>query len=109
MREKMPLSQRAKIFLPFDAVKGLRPALRIKEFEVESVQKGFLDEEEAKVISANLSSLKGGEYAEARYFEKGHYFFVEGEAKLIPEEGYLFVGKKKILLKNLFGFRILHH
>lgn len=107
MREKMPLSQRAKIFLPFDAVKGLRQALAIKEYEVEAVQKGFLDEEEAKVISANLSSLKGGEYAQARYFEAGHYYFVEGEAKLFYEEGYLLIGEKKILLKDLFGFRIL--
>ena len=107
MREKMPLSMRAKIFLPFDAVKGLRQALKIKEYEVEAVQKGTLDEEEAKVISANLSSLVGGEYCEARYFETGHYYFVEGETKLVYDEGYLLVGEKKILLKDLFGLRIL--
>lgn len=107
MREKMPLSNRAKIFLPFDAVKGLQQALRVKEYEVEAVQKGFLDEEEAKIISSLLSSLRGGETVEARYFSSGHYQFVEGKAKFVHDEGYLLVGDTKILLKDLFGLRVL--
>ena len=109
MRGKMPLSSRAKIFLPFDAVKGLQQALRVKEYEVEAVQKGFLDEEEAKIISSLLSSLRGGETVEARYYSAGHYLFVEGEAKFVHEEGYLLVGDTKILLKDLFGLRVLAH
>ena len=107
MREKMPLSSRAKIFLPFDAVKGLRQALKVKEYEVEAVQKGFLEEEEAKSISALLSSLRGGEIVEAKHYADGHYLFVEGKAKLFYEEGYLLVEDTKIPLKNLFGLRIL--
>ncbi len=35
MRPKMPPSQRAKQFMPFDAVAGLRDALREKEREME--------------------------------------------------------------------------
>lgn len=50
MREKMPLSQRAKIFLPFEAVRGLRQALKAKEFEVEAVSKGKLSEDEARAF-----------------------------------------------------------
>ena len=34
-RPRMPLSQRAKIFMPFDALKGFQAALREKEREVE--------------------------------------------------------------------------
>ena len=35
-RPKMDRSERAKQFMPFDAVKGLREALRAKEIEVET-------------------------------------------------------------------------
>ena len=107
MREKMPLSQRAKQFLPFDAVKGLRQALRAKEFEVEAVSKGKLAEEEAKNISALLSSLEGGEIVEARYYKDGHYYYVEGVSKLLIDEGILFVGEMRLRLLDLFGLRIL--
>ena len=107
MREKMPLSMRAKQFLPFEAVRGLRQALKAKEFEVEAVQKGFLAEEEARTISSILSSLQGGEILEAKYFKDGHYYFAEGKAKLVYEEGYLLIEDLKIPLKDLFGLRLL--
>ena len=32
----MPLSQRAKIFIPFDPLKGYQEALRAKEMEAEA-------------------------------------------------------------------------
>ena len=34
-RGKMPMSERAKIFIPFDPLKGFTEALRAKELEVE--------------------------------------------------------------------------
>ena len=34
-RGRMPLSERAKIFLPFEPLKGFHEALRAKELEVE--------------------------------------------------------------------------
>lgn len=35
-RPRMPLSQRAKIFIPFDPLKGFQEALRQKEQEAEA-------------------------------------------------------------------------
>ena len=35
-RPRMPLSQRAKIFIPFDPLKGFQEALRQKEREAET-------------------------------------------------------------------------
>ena len=35
-RPRMPLSQRAKIFIPFDPLKGYQEALRAKEHEAEA-------------------------------------------------------------------------
>lgn len=106
-RTKMPLSARAKQFLPFDAVKGLQQALRMKEYEAEAVSKGYLAEEEAHTVSLILSSLQGGETVEVRHYQNGHYVFSQGKAKLIYEEGYLLVDDEKILLKDLFGIRVL--
>ena len=46
-RPKMPVSQRAKQFLPFDAVKGLQQALRKKEAEMGQIEDfGGLDIED---------------------------------------------------------------
>ena len=107
MREKMPLSSRAKQFLPFDAVKGFRQALKAKEYEVEAIARGKLSEEEARDISSVLSSLSGKEEVEAKYYQTGHYYFAYGLAKLIPDENRLIVGDLKISLNDLYGLRIL--
>ncbi len=42
----MPLSQRAKIFIPFDPLKGYQEALRAKEREAEEshLERGGLEE-----------------------------------------------------------------
>lgn len=106
-REKMPLENRAKQFLPFDAVKGLQAALRLKEYEVESVEKGKVSETEAALISSTLSALRKGDEARVRYYEDGHYKTVEGKTLPRLEEGYLLVGETKVELINLFGIELI--
>lgn len=46
IRPRMPLSQRAKIFIPFDPLKGYQEALREKEREAENAhdERGGLEE-----------------------------------------------------------------
>lgn len=106
-REKMPLSQRAKQFLPFDAVKGLKAALRLKEYEVESVEKGKVSETEAAIISETLSGLNKNDEVEVRYYKDGHYLTLQGKAIPHLEDGYLLVGETRIELIDLFGIKIL--
>lgn len=43
IREKMPVSERAKQFMPFAALKGLPEALEKKERELEQVKAGYDD------------------------------------------------------------------
>lgn len=50
---------RAKQFLPFDAVSGLQKALREKE--IEYVNKAELSEEQIEQISSILTMIKDGE------------------------------------------------
>lgn len=46
-RPRMPLSQRAKIFIPFDPLKGYREALYEKELEAEAAHIELEEAEEA--------------------------------------------------------------
>lgn len=46
-RPRMPLKQRAKIFIPFDPLKGYQEALREKEREAEAAHHERIDIEEA--------------------------------------------------------------
>ena len=45
-RPRMPLAQRAKIFIPFDPLKGYQEALRTKECEAEASanERGGIDD-----------------------------------------------------------------
>ena len=54
----MPRVDRAKQFAPFDALKGLQDALRVKEYEHERVQRGEVQEEQASKISKILLRLE---------------------------------------------------
>lgn len=101
----MSRSDRAKQFAPFDALKGLQNALRIKEFEHDRVQRGDVQEEKANEISKVLMDLEKRDRVWARYFQDGHYFEVEGVCKLVFEEGYIEVGNKKIQLNDLFDIK----
>ena len=47
----MKREQRAKQFAPFDPLKGLRDALRVKEYEHESIIRGEISEDDTVLIS----------------------------------------------------------
>ena len=51
---KMSNKDRAKQFLPFDSLKGLQDALRIKEYENERISKGEISEDIIEKISNNM-------------------------------------------------------
>ena len=66
----MPRSERAKQFMPFDTLKGLKNALRMKEYEHERVSKGELSEEKATEISKKLLNLN------KKMMQKWHHFYL---------------------------------
>ncbi len=80
----MPASQRAKQFLPFDAVAGLRQALKMKEHEMGLITRKELSEETAEEINEALETLRPGDHVSVAYFkESGEE---EGEMTLIIGE-----------------------
>ncbi|MGN1012389.1 MAG: YolD-like family protein [Clostridia bacterium] len=72
---------RAKQFLPFDALKGFQSALREKE--VEYVDKIELSEEKLEEISNKLQSLKIGEKVNITYYCGNKYNEIIGNIKSI--------------------------
>lgn len=67
---------RAKIFLPFDALKGFKEALREKEKVL--VEKKILSIEEKEKISNKISQIKKGMIIKIIYFENNEYIELEG-------------------------------
>ena len=84
---------RAKIFLPFDALKGLREALKEKERIL--VDKKILSIEEKEKISKKLIQIKKGMIIKVVYFENNEYIELEGMVSNID-----FVYKKLIIVKK---------
>ncbi len=95
-RPKMSRENRAKQFAPFDALKGLQNALRLKEYEHERVQKGDIQEEKAAEISKTLLELEKGDSVSVTFFEDGHHKHATGTAKILFDENVIVVGAKKI-------------
>ena len=103
----MDRKERAKQFMPFDALKGLSDALRLKEYENESVLKGELSEEKAKEISSLLFNLPKCNKCEVLYFSEGHYKSIEGKLVLKLEENCIVCDKQKILLDDVFDVKLV--
>lgn len=103
----MKREQRAKQFAPFDALKGLRDALRVKEYEHESIIRGEISEDDTVLISKTLREIVKGDIVEIDYFIDGHDFFVTGAVKLMLDEYKIKVEDKVIPLSALRRIKIV--
>ncbi len=103
----MPRSERAKQFAPFDALKGLHRALRLKEFEQERIEKGDLSDEKIDKISEILNNLKFKDKIEVVYFENGHYFNENGQAKIDYAKQKIEINHKSIDFLDIMDISLL--
>lgn len=88
---------RAKQFMPFDALKGFKEALNEKEIEVE--KKVELSEDKQEKINEILSTLKPNDTVEAIYYENGKYRTIQVKIQKIS-----FSNKKMILNDKVIYF-----
>ena len=93
--------QRAKQFAPFDALKGLQDALRLAEYEHESVIKGELSEDDTMAISNVLRDINKGDIVEVEYFIDGHTFITTGAIKLMLDQYMIKVLDVKVPLSSI--------
>lgn len=101
-QEKMSRADRAKQFAPFDALKGLRFALYLKEYEKEKVDRGEVQGEMAEKISQTLFNLNKGDTLWCKYYHDGYYKEAVGRAKIDLEKNTLIVGDRTIPIDDIF-------
>lgn len=98
--------ERAKQFMPFDALKGLQDALRVKESEHEMIFKREVSEEDAKQISDTLLKLKNRDYVELVYYDNGKYKTLSGKVLLNLSEHKLKFENESVNLSDIFSIEI---
>ena len=103
----MSREDRAKQFAPFDALKGLSKALRIKEYEHEKIEKGEISEEKILKISQNLLKLSKKDKVKVVFFKDGHYLTKYGNAKVIYEKQLLEIEDYRIKFDDLYDLEII--
>lgn len=93
-RPKMDLSNRAKIFAPFDALRGFNFAVMATEAEKALLPKVELSEDSQQEMNQKLSQLHTGETVTVCYFarerqvgdlELGYYHSMTGKVQGIDE------------------------
>lgn len=75
----MNRAERAKQFMPFDALKGLREELLIRERMALRASRRELFEEEAEQLSHAILSLAPGARVELLIYDDGYYRSLVGE------------------------------
>lgn len=104
-RPKMDRSDRAKQFMPFDAVKGLQEALREKERII--VPKAELAEDYEEELNRIIQNLVLAEMVTVVYFEDGEYIKITGLiSKIDKENGFMNVVNTKIEFKDIIKIKI---
>lgn len=86
--------ERAKQFMPFDALKGLQEALREEEKKLEYVQKHELSEEVIEKLSEKLQMLEIGNWVKVKFYYCKIYKEIVGKVKVIDRI------KKKLILEE---------
>ena len=89
---------RAKQFLPFDALKGLQEALREKEKEQE--EKIELSEESLLELNNNFNKIEIGSKVKIKFYKNNKYVEISG---IITNIDYI---KKKIQIENFQNINI---
>ena len=91
-------ADRAKQFLPFDALKGLQEALREKEIEQE--EKIELSEESLIELEKQFNKIQKGSQVKIKYYKEQKYIEIAGEVTNID---YI---KKKIQINKAENINI---
>ena len=79
----MTRAERAKIFAPFDAMKGLQEALRDREERHLRVEKHGISEEQAERNSRVMLKIERGMKVAIEYYKHFHDVEIEGRVTAI--------------------------
>lgn len=97
----MNRADRAKQFLPFDALKGLREELEKREKECAKCEKKELSESDAEKLNEKIKEINGC-FARIKYYKNGEYVTVSGTVKVNCCYKYLVVNEEKIFFSEIW-------
>ncbi len=104
----MTREQRAKQFMPFDAMKGLQEALRDREERHTRVERHGISEEEQEALSAVLNRLSKGDKIRISYY--CHFHDVE-KIGTVTAINYVYrflkVDEEKIVFDDVYNIAII--
>ena len=100
----MDRAERAKQFMPFDALKGLREALREKEKII--VPKIELSDYAKSILDRKLHQVEKHDMLTVVYFEKGQYVKITGMvARMDVSARTLKIVNTKILFDDIYDIQ----
>lgn len=104
-RNKMPIEERAKQFMPFAALRGLPDALAAREKVL--VPKIELSPEMEEELDRRMHLLTKGKIATVIYFQKGEYIKITGLVARIDETSRLLqIVNTKIRFEDILQIEI---
>ena len=99
--------ERAKQFLPFEALNGLKEELRRRE--VQYTEKKELSEEKREELQETLQEISPGEHVIVTYYNNRKYNRLRGRMiYLNPLKRTLNVSKIEIPLKDIYNIDVLY-
>lgn len=100
-------ASRAKLFIPYDALKGFREILAEKEKII--VEKRMLSEDDLEELDRTIHLLQKGMIVQIIYYDEQDYIFLEGIVSKIDLEYSKFIQivKKKIALEKIVDIKIV--
>lgn len=105
----MTQSERAKQFIPFDAMKGLQEALREREKKHLRVEKRELSEEAAVRLSVAINKVDKGMMVWVEYYCAFHEVTLQGKvSKIDTVYRYLIIGEERIYFDDLYKLKIIN-
>lgn len=106
MRRNMPLTDRAKQFMPFAALSGYTEALRQKE--VQPQPRKEVGPDRAEELNRVLTRLSPGDQVRLTYYAGGAYRTRSGTVtKISPGSGFLHIGEEPIPFADLAELELI--
>ena len=103
----MRREDRAKQFMPFDALKGLREAFKLKEEQSLRVEKSELTEENIELISKTLLKIAKGSEVCVSYYNAGRYDCIKGIVKKVDKVSqYIVVDDTTVFFDDIYSIKI---
>lgn len=96
----MTIEERAKLFMPFDALKGFKEALETKRHV--TVPKITLSEDKKEELDLLMQSVQPGTMLTVVYYHENEYIKKTGMvAKINPQMGWIQIVKDKIRFDDI--------